>query len=60
MPIFIRLKGGLGNQMFIYAFGLAHSTRKRKKLIIDNISGFGSSGDKYKSVFALEGLSITE
>jgi hypothetical protein len=60
MPIFVRLIGGLGNQMFIYAFGLAHSKRKRKKLIIDNISGFGSPGDKYKSVFALEGLCITE
>jgi len=59
-PIFVRLIGGIGNQMFIYAFGFAHSTRKRKKLIIDNISGFGSSGDEYKSVFALEGLSIVE
>ncbi len=60
MPIFIRLVGGLGNQMFIYAFGLAQSKRKRKKLIIDNISGFGNPGDRYKSVFALEDLCITE
>ena len=58
--IFIRLVGGYGNQLFIYAFGLALSRATGKKLIIDNVSGFGSSGDEYKSEFALDGLSINE
>jgi hypothetical protein len=58
--IFVRLKGGLGNQLFMYAFGLAHSKMHDKKLIIDNISGFGSIGDKYKSVFTLDGFNINE
>lgn len=56
--IFVRLVGGYGNQLFIYAFGLALSEKTGKELIIDNISGFGSSGDEYKSLYALDGLSI--
>lgn len=55
--IFIRLVGGYGNQLFIYAFGLAYSEKTGKELIIDNISGF-SPDDEYKSVYALEGLNI--
>ena len=56
--IFVRLVGGYGNQLFIYAFGLALSKKTGKELIIDNISGFGSSGDEYRSLYALDGLSI--
>lgn len=56
--IFIRLVGGYGNQLFIYAFGLALSEKTGKELIIDNISGFGSPGDEYKSLYALDGLNI--
>jgi hypothetical protein len=58
--IFVRLVGGYGNQLFIYAFGLAMSKRTGRKLILDNISGFGSSGDEYNSLFALSGLSIED
>ena len=56
--IFVRLVGGYGNQLFIYAFGLALSEKTGKELIIDNISGFGSPGDEYKSLYALDGLNI--
>lgn len=55
--IYVRLKGGLGNQLFIYAFGLARSKKKNKNLIIDNISGFGPK-DKYKGVYSLSGFKI--
>ena len=56
--IFIRLLGGYGNQLFIYAFGVALAKKTGRELIIDNISGFGSSGDEYKSIYALDGLDI--
>lgn len=51
--VYVRLVGGLGNQMFIYAFGLALSNDRSSQLVVDNISGFGSLGDEYKSEFAL-------
>jgi hypothetical protein len=56
--IFIRLLGGYGNQLFIYAFGVALAQKTGRELIIDNISGFGGSGDEYKSIYALDGLDI--
>ena len=56
--IFVRLIGGYGNQLFIYAFGLALAEQTGKELILDNISGFGNSADEYKSEFALDGLNI--
>ena len=56
--MFVRLAGGYGNQLFIYAFGLALAEKTGRELIVDNISGFGSPGDEYKSVYALDGLDI--
>ncbi|MEI8061991.1 MAG: alpha-1,2-fucosyltransferase [bacterium] len=38
--IIIRLKGGLGNQMFQYAFGRALSMRRNEPILLDT-SGFG-------------------
>lgn len=58
--IFIRLKGGFGNQLFIYAFGFAQAKKLNKKLYIDNISGFGNKNDEYKSVYSLDGLQIKD
>jgi len=57
--ICIRLVGGLGNQLFIYAFGLAKAIRSGKDLIIDDISGF-SDRDIYKAVYCLDTYSINE
>lgn len=56
---FIRLVGGLGNQLFIYAFGLAYSKKNKTNLVIDNISGFGKR-DYYGGVFSLNGYNIKE
>ena len=57
--IYVRLVGGLGNQLFIYAFGFARSRKKGKELRIDNVSGFGAR-DKYHGVFSLDGLKIKD
>ena len=57
--ICVRLVGGLGNQLFIYAFGLARAKKQGKELLIDNVSGFGSR-DIYHSVFALDGFKIKD
>jgi hypothetical protein len=43
--IYIRNKGGLGNQLFIYNFGLLISRIYNKKLVVDNTTGFWF--DKY-------------
>lgn len=51
--------GGLGNQLFIYAFGIAKAIRFKKKLVIDDLSGFGHR-DVYHAEFALDGFSIKE
>jgi hypothetical protein len=56
--IVVRLIGGCGNQLFIYAFGFARAKLSGRELLIDNISGFGGSGDEYKSEYALNGLGI--
>tara|TARA_B110000977_G_scaffold196199_1_gene276105 strand:+ start:1465 stop:2322 length:858 start_codon:yes stop_codon:yes gene_type:complete len=50
--VIIRLKGGLGNQLFIYSFGLYISRRLQYKLKIDTISGFVD--DRYNRSFQLE------
>ena len=38
--IILRLKGGLGNQLFIYAFGLAICRKTNSKVYFDMFSGF--------------------
>jgi len=38
--IYLRNKGGLGNQLFIYNFGLLISSKYNLKLVIDNSTGF--------------------
>ena len=56
--ICVRLFGGLGNQLFIYAFGLANAQRSGKQLVIDDVSGF-SHRDIYHAEFCLSAFSIT-
>tara|TARA_B100000989_G_C19451480_1_gene431952 strand:- start:233 stop:1087 length:855 start_codon:yes stop_codon:yes gene_type:complete len=56
--IFVRLIGGYGNQLFIYAFGKSLAKQTGRELILDDVSGFGNPSDEYKSVFALDGLNI--
>lgn len=56
--IVVKLIGGCGNQLFIYAFGFAQAKASGRKLLIDNISGFGGSDDEYKSEYALDGFGI--
>jgi hypothetical protein len=55
--ICVRLVGGLGNQLFIYAFGLANALRSGKQLVIDDVSGF-SKRDIYNGELQLSGYSI--
>ncbi len=57
--IIVRLVGGLGNQLFIYAFGLATAKKTGKELVIDDISGF-SGRDIYKAVSCIADFSIKE
>jgi hypothetical protein len=57
--ITVRLVGGLGNQLFIYAFGLATAKKAGKELIIDDLSGF-SHRDIYRAEFCLNAFSLKE
>ena len=50
--VIIRLKGGLGNQLFIYSFGLHLATLLKYQLKIDTVSGF--INDPYERAFELE------
>jgi hypothetical protein len=57
--IIIRLRGGLGNQMFMYAFAKSLSIKNRIPLKVDTISGF--SNDKtYKRKYLLHHFSIDD
>lgn len=51
--IIVRIKGGLGNQLFMYAFAKSYALSTKSKLIIDDISGFGKH-DIYNSKFILD------
>lgn len=52
----LRLRGGLGNQLFEYAAGRALAMRNHVPLWLDTTSGF--SGDRYGRSFALGAFSI--
>jgi len=55
--IIIKLKGGLGNQLFQYAFGLLLASRRNEELKIDNHS-LGSRTDTYRS-YSLDNFNIS-
>ena len=53
------LKGGLGNQMFQYAFAKSLATKYQFELVLDSISGF--KRDKvYKRKYALDQLNLPD
>jgi len=56
--VYVRVFGGLGNQLFIYACGKALSLKKGVPLILDNRSGF--LRDKYKRNYKLNDFNIHE
>jgi len=55
--VIVRLFGGLGNQMFIYAAGKSLALRNDSEFIIDYTTGF--KGDIYKRHFELDNFNIT-
>ncbi|MGB6220487.1 alpha-1,2-fucosyltransferase [Haloferula sp.] len=56
MPVVARIWGGLGNQMFAYAFARALSLRNNDELILDTRLGF--EGDPYGRVYCLDKYQI--
>jgi len=57
--ITIKLMGGLGNQMFQYAFGFALAKRKKTNLLLD-ISFFNEKNSATPRIFELDQLCITQ
>ena len=53
----VRLRGGVGNQLFLWAAGRALAERNRVPLWVDASTGF--AGDEYRRQFALTEFSFT-
>lgn len=56
MPLILKLKGGLGNQLFQYAFGRLMASRRNEVLKLD-LESLGSRGDTYRS-YGLDNFKI--
>lgn len=56
--VIVRLKGGLGNQLFCYAAAKGVAIRNNLELVIDNITGF-SRDKKYHRFYSLANFYIT-
>ena len=56
--IIVKLKGGLGNQLFQYAMGRSLALKKNTLMKIDNVSGFRN--DPYGRVYSLGYFNIVE
>lgn len=54
--VVVRLQGGLGNQLFQYAFGRAMAIRSGVNLVLDAVSGFPR--DPYRRSYALGPFAI--
>ena len=50
--ILVKIQGGLGNQMFQYAFGLAIAKRNKQPLYLD-LSWFDDYGTNTKRIYKL-------
>jgi len=55
--IFVKLKGGLGNQLFQYAFGLSVAKKLGVRLALDIYDGF--EGDFFQRNYMLNRLNIS-
>ena len=49
--IVVRIYGGLGNQIFQYAFGKALSLKSGRELILDHSPMIGKRGEKYRKTY---------
>jgi hypothetical protein len=56
--IIAKIKGGLGNQLFIYAAAKRLALKSGSKLILDHVSDF--RGDKFRRTFQLNKFNIDE
>ena len=56
--IYAQLKGGLGNQLFIYAHAKSISVNQNRKLVLDTFSGF-INDEKYKRTYELDKFCIS-
>ena len=56
--VYAQLKGGLGNQLFIYAHAKSISVKQNRKLVLDTFSGF-INDEKYKRTYELEKFCIS-
>ncbi len=54
--VVVRLQGGLGNQLFQYAFGRAMAIRSGVDLVLDTVAGFPR--DPYRRSYALAPLAV--
>lgn len=54
--VIVRLQGGLGNQLFQYAFGRALAIRSEAPLVLDTFSGF--QRDPYRRSYSLAPFAI--
>ena len=49
--IVVRIYGGLGNQIFQYAFGKALSLKSERELILDHSPMIGKWGENYRKTY---------
>lgn len=56
--VVVRIRGGIGNQLFCYATGYAVARNNDAELVVDHVSGF-TQDVKYKRVYRLNNFNIT-
>lgn len=58
MKVIVRIKGGLGNQLFCYSAARRLALNNNAELIIDNVTGF-TRDEEYQRVYELDNFNIT-